>query len=457
MFRIDKETIQRFDRPGPRYTSYPTVPAWNTSVNDKVYREQLRVFGESEKTLSVYIHLPFCESLCSYCACNVIVRPQADRYADQYIDHLEKEIDMVTEAIGRKPVIQQMHWGGGTPTFLTGAQIQRLYEIVGRKFAITSDAEVAIEIDPRRVDYQKIDLLRNVGFNRVSIGVQDMDEVIMSALNRRQSRTMIEDVYRWCRSLNFSSVNFDLIYGLPGQTVAQFVETVDEVVALGPDRVALYSFAYLPGLKKNQSKVSREGLPDSDAKLDIFLNARDRFIAGNYVPIAMDHFARNEDEMAKAYRKHQLYRNFMGYTVKPADEFIGLGLTSIGFLEKAYIQNCKILPEYYRLIEGGHLPVERGLMLNQDDQIRQYIINELMCHFCVKKKYFKNLFQTEFDEYFEEEQTHLKQCEKDGLLNLSSSEILVTELGKIFIRNVCMGFDAYLKTSNKPATFSRTI
>ncbi|MBZ0167455.1 MAG: oxygen-independent coproporphyrinogen III oxidase, partial [Candidatus Omnitrophica bacterium] len=365
--------------------------------------------------------------------------------------------DLISERIGRKKTIRQFHWGGGTPTFLTESQIERLFNKVHDTFDIDYDGEIAIEIDPRTIDKSKIRVLKSLGFNRISMGVQDFDLRVQKAVNRIQSYYVVREYYDFCRSLGFTSVNFDLIYGLPYQTVSSFENTVHDVIGMRPDRVALYSFAYVPWLKKHQNKIDVEQLPTNEQKVDIFLKARERFLLNGYLSIAMDHFALKEDDLALSYNDDRLYRNFMGYTVKPADEYIGIGLTSIGFVENAFIQNEKIIGKYYRALDEGRLPVERGKLLTVDDRIRQYTINSMMCHFRLDKNRFKEVFQKDFDVYFETEQSHLEKCAQEGLLELNNHDIKVTELGKLFIRNICMGFDYYLQQKKVTARFSRTV
>jgi oxygen-independent coproporphyrinogen-3 oxidase len=454
---FDKETILKFDKPGPRYTSYPTAPEWSESVKAPVYEQQLRKFGQSDKTLSLYIHIPFCQSLCYFCACNVAIRRQDEKYGDEYLEYLFKEIELVRRHIGGKKKVRQFHWGGGTPTFLTEGQIERLFRHIQKNFEIDPSGEIAIEIDPRTIDKSKVKKLRELGFNRVSMGVQDFEETVQKSINRVQPFEMVQEFYDWCRELDFQSINFDLIYGLPNQTVATFEETVRRVIMLEPDRIALYSFAHVPWLKKHQNKIDPARLPSTDEKLDIFLKARGLFLNHGYEAIAMDHFALKDDEMAVAFREGTLYRNFMGYTVKPADEFIGLGVSSIGFLENAFIQNHRTIPAYFAALKDNELPVERGKMLSTDDRIRQWVISALMCRFFIGKEEFKRRFQVVFDEYFAEEQSHLRQCRQDGLLAVSMEKLEVTELGKIFIRNICMGFDWYLRQKNAHQRFSKTI
>jgi len=456
-FTIDKLTITKFDIAGPRYTSYPTAPVWSNEVNEQVYIQKLKDFGRSNKTLSLYIHVPFCQTMCSFCGCNVVIRKQDDKYGDEYLKYLFKEIDLVSRYIGSKRHVKQFHWGGGTPTYFSEEQIERLFNKVKENFDIDPGSEIAIEIDPRTIDRSKVQKLKTLGFNRISMGVQDFDPKVQEAVNRVQPYVLVKKFYDWCRELQFKSVNFDLIYGLPYQTCESFADTASKVVALKPDRIALYSFAYVPWLKKHQNKIDVNALPSSNTKLDIFLGARSQFIDGGYRAIAMDHFALKGDELATAFDQGTLYRNFMGYTVKPADEYIGLGLTSISFLENAFIHNHKALPEYYRHLEENTLPVEEGKILSADDQIRQWTINALMCQFQIDKKVFEGRFQVSFDGYYSAEQEHIHQCVKDQLIRIENEKIMVTELGKIFIRNVCMGFDQYLRHKNTSMRFSKTI
>jgi oxygen-independent coproporphyrinogen-3 oxidase len=454
---INKETILKFDVPGPRYTSYPTAPVWSEDVNEEIYMERLKAFGKTEKTLSLYIHIPFCRSLCSYCGCNVVIRKADERFGDEYLRYLSMEMDLVSRSIGGRKKVTQFHVGGGTPTFLSEAQIERLYVNAQKKFDIDPRGEIAMEIDPRTTEASKIKNLRGLGFNRISIGVQDFNEEVQRQVGRHQPYPLVKELHERCRELQFESVNFDLIYGLPRQTVRSFRETVEKVILLRPDRIALYSFAYVPWLKRHQKKIEASLLPSSDLKLDIFLNARAQFLEGGYKAIAMDHFALEEDELARAFEAGTLYRNFMGYTVKPADEYIGLGLTSIGFLEDTYVQNQKALASYERRLQCGRLPVERGKILSPDDKRRQWTIRSLMCQFEIDKKAFADRFSADFDRYFKEEQGHIGKCVQDGLIRVEGEKIGATDLGKIFIRNVCMGFDYYLKGKGSHQKFSRTV
>ncbi len=457
MLTITPETLKKYDVAGPRYTSYPTAPVWSSDVNETIYRQKLKIFSQSDKTLSLYVHIPFCETMCNFCACSVIIRRQDEKYSQEYLDYLFREIDLVAEAIGTKKTVRQFHWGGGTPNYLSEKQIESLFNKIKEKFHLDSEAEIAIEIDPRTIDKSKLQTLRELGFNRISMGIQDFNPDVQKAVNRIQPFEQVKDCYDFCRKLQFDSINFDLIYGLPQQTPKTFGETITKVIALKPDRIALYSFAYLPSLKKHQTKIDPKNLPSHETKLNLFLNSREQFLNSGYQAIAMDHFALQNDELAKAFNKGKLYRNFMGYTVKPADEFLGLGITSIGFLENLFIQNHKVLSEYYKSLKNGHLPIERGKLLSRDDQIRQWTINALMCQFEINKNLFSEKFGVDFDRYFTEEETHIQNCVKDHLITITPKNIQVTDLGKIFVRNICMGFDYYLNQKSTQTKFSQTI
>lgn len=454
---FDKSTILKYDVQGPRYTSYPTAPEWSGQLDEKVYAQKLAQLGRSSKSVSLYIHIPFCEQLCYFCACMKVIRSQDERHGQEYLEHLFKEIELVASLIGPKRTIKQLHWGGGTPTFLSQDQIESLFQKICRHFDVDKNGEVAIEVDPRTVTPAKLAVLKKVGFNRISMGVQDFHPQVMEAVNRAQSFEMVQSVTLESRRLGFGSVNFDLIYGLPYQTKDTFDSTIDQVITLKPDRIALYSFAYVPWLQKHQTKLDQNVFPDTDCKLDIFLNARQKLLSNGYQAIAMDHFALKGDEMAKAFNDRKLYRNFMGYTVKPADEYIGLGVSAIGFLEKTFFQNHKTIASYYKSLEADQLPIERGKELTLDDEIRRWVILQLMCHFRIDKNEFQRLFGQQFDVYFGYERDHLAFCLEDGLITQQDDVIEVTELGQLFIRNVCMGFDFYLRQTTGHKRFSRTV
>ncbi len=453
---LTPEIIERFTKPGPRYTSYPTAPEWGKFTNSD-YAVTLQQFGTTDQTLSLYIHIPFCVSMCSYCGCNVVIRKQNQRVGDEYLDYLAKELSLVITTMGRRPVLKQFHIGGGTPNYLAADQLHRLVGLVNQGFDWDVDAEKAIEIDPRVVTDAHLDALVDLGFNRISMGIQDFDPKVQVAVNRVQPYELVEGVMTRLRDRGFHSINFDLIYGLPHQKIDSFSHTLDQVIALSPDRIALYSFAHIPWLKSHQNLIDPGTLPGTEEKLGIFVMARDKLMANGYDAIAMDHFAKASDDMAVAFREGRLYRNFMGYTLKPADEYLGIGVTSIGFLAHTYAQNIKDLKAYFAALDRGELPVERGLRLSPDDQRRQWVITQLMCHFGVDKSQFETRFGEDFDTYFAEEAPHLAQCVTEGLITLSGEKIALTELGTLFVRNVAMGFDWYLRQPKGHKRFSSTV
>jgi len=454
---INEAVILKLDKPGPRYTSYPTAPEWSDSVGDDAYVRHLQAFGREQSDLSLYVHIPFCESLCYFCACTTNFRLKEGQGADEYLDHLEKEIRIIAAAVGTRKELRQLHWGGGTPSYLSEPQITRLFNICAGAFDIDLTGDISIEVDPRRVTQSKVKLLRSLGFNRISIGVQDFDQRVQEHVNRIQPFEFVKQFNDWCRAEGFGSVNFDLIYGLPYQTRESFNRTVELVYSLRPDRIALYSFAYVPWVRKHQQKLNKEAMPPASDKLHIFLDARSAFLAQGYEAIAMDHFALAGDSLAVAFRKGELYRNFMGYTTRPAEEYIGVGSSAIGFLGKGFFHNFKTLPAYYKALKQGILPVERGKVLSDDDLRRQWVINQLMCRFTLDRAVYQAKFGEDFNRYFSFESHHLAACVRDELLDDNGHTIRATALGKLFIRVVCMGFDRYLRESSVQKQFSRTI
>lgn len=452
---LTPEILRKYDVAGPRYTSYPTAPEWSSEVSHEDY--QLHLGKISDEDVSLYFHIPFCQSLCTYCGCNVAIRKHWPKYGDEYIDYLEKEMIAVTENLKKKLTVQQLHWGGGTPTFLNLEQISRLFQLIEKYFNINFEGELSIEIEPRTVDRDQLQLLRNLGFNRISMGVQDFDEKVQNAINRVHDFEKVKEIKEICDDLKFNSINLDLIYGLPFQTLEGYKETVKKVLLLKPDRVALYSFAHLPWLKSHHKKISEESLPNADEKLSIFLMASEAFSSGDYQRIAMDHFALNTDEMSIAFREGRLNRNFMGYTVLPTENIIGFGASSIGYVEGGYFQNEKSLINYYKGVNDTSFGIEKGLNLDEDDLIRRELISELMCHFELNRHRFSEKFNIEFDDFFDFEKEHLEKCVREGLCEDDGQNIKVTELGKLFVRNIAMGFDAYLREKGQHRRFSKVI
>lgn len=455
---LDPASVKKWNIPGPRYTSYPTAPIWKPSNSNDLFKEKLAVVSRKKRNLSLYLHIPFCQELCLFCGCHTLIRKPLPHYGDEYLQHLFTEIDMVASHLNHsKPEVRQLHWGGGTPTFLNESQITSLMRHLHSHFSITKDAEIAIEIDPRTVTYEKMSTLKHLGFNRVSFGVQDFNPKVQQAIHRIQPFSQVKDVMEWARELRFISLNTDLIYGLPYQTEQSFTETMEQLLSLSPDRVALYSFAYVPWLKPFQKKMPESAFPSPEEKINIFLNARRMFLQQGYVDIGMDHFSKSNDELAKALGENTLYRNFMGYTVRPADEYIGFGVSAISYIDHAFFQNEKHLKDYKAKLSDHTSPIAREMLLSKDDQIRSWVIQKLMCRFKLDKREFKTMFNEDFSSYFHMEIPELKDREQHGLLSNYDHEIQITPLGKVFVRNIAMVFDKYLNTGSDPGRFSKTV
>jgi oxygen-independent coproporphyrinogen-3 oxidase len=374
------DLLGRYDRPGPRYTSYPTAVEFHEGVDDTEYRNRLALADAlANQPLSLYMHLPFCEARCSYCGCNVVITRHR-HVEEQYLDYLEREIDLLAAHLPRRRTLSQMHWGGGTPTYHSPANLARIFTRLTRAFSFTADAEIGIEIDPRVTSVEQLTTLRGLGFNRLSLGVQDFTPEVQEAVNRVQSYELTRDIVLAGRDLGFGSVNIDLIYGLPYQTVAGFQRTLEQVLTLRPDRVAVYSFAFVPWIRAHMKHLPAEALPGAEVKLSLLAGTIDAFVGAGYRQIGMDHFALPDDELARAIDKRSLHRNFMGYTVQSARDMVALGVSGIGDVQGAFIQNVKKLSEYYGALDAGRFPIERGYVLGEDDRIRRYVITELMCN-----------------------------------------------------------------------------
>jgi oxygen-independent coproporphyrinogen-3 oxidase len=452
--------IERYDRPGPRYTSYPTAVEFHPGFTavDAVGRLQAAAAWRG-LPLSLYLHVPFCESRCAYCGCAVIATKHRD-VAATYLEYLEREIAMVAGALGGRRTVVQYHWGGGTPTYLTCEQMARLDGCVQRHFDIAPDAERAIEIDPRVTTPAQILLLRQLGFNRLSFGVQDFTETVQDAIQRRQSEEATRALYCFAREAGFESINFDLVYGLPRQTVDTFARTLTSVVDMRPDRIAVYSYAHVPWLRPNQKSIDPADLPDADLKRQLLGAAIACFTDAGYESIGMDHFALHDDELAIAAREQRLHRNFMGYTTRPAPDSVAVGMSAISDVAGAFSQNHKSLARYYEAIDAGRLPVERGYALDDDDKVRRFVITELMCNFRLHPAQLRERFGVELADYFAPELAGLTAADGpvgDGLLSINSDGLTVTTRGRLFVRNICMAFDRYLAAHQNRPVFSRTI
>lgn len=458
--RSTADLLRQYDRPGPRYTSYPTAVEFTDRFDEAAYRGRLEAAAsDPDAPISLYVHVPFCEERCTYCGCMTIITKKRD-VAAQYLDYLEHEIAMLARQLGGRRRVVQHHWGGGTPTYLTADQLERLYDTIARHFELDADAETAIEIDPRVTTREQLSLLRSLGFNRLSMGVQDFTPEVQQAIGRHQPEALTRDVYEFARAIGFTSINVDLIYGLPLQTLATFTRTLDSVASMRPDRVAVYSYAHVPWLRPHQSRIDQTQLPDRDLKFDLMGAAVGTFKTAGYDTIGMDHFALPGDALAAAARERRLHRNFMGYTTRRAGDMLGVGVSAIGDLRGALAQNVKKLPSYYGAIGNGLFPIERGYILTRDDVIRRHVISELMCNLFVDRHEVASRFGIDFDTYFAAEIEALTAAggpADDGFLRIDNDALEVLDEGRLFVRNICMQFDSYLPAHHGRRVFSRTI
>jgi oxygen-independent coproporphyrinogen-3 oxidase len=457
---VSLDLLHRYNVPGPRYTSYPTAPVWREELGAEDYGKILsRESGTaSPPPLSLYLHLPFCESLCYFCACTVVITGSNHSPEETYLASIEREMDWVAQRLGPGRTVTQLHWGGGTPTYFSPERLLRLGTRTREAFAFAPDAELGVEVDPRVTTPEHLDVLSRIGFNRLSLGVQDFDPAVQRAINRIQPYEQTRDLVRAARSLGFPSVNVDLIYGLPLQTPESFSRTIDAVLEIGPDRLAVYSYANVPWLKKHQNLFINR-LPDEGAKFEIFRTALTRFTDAGFEYIGMDHFARPQDELAVARRERTLHRNFQGYTTKSGTDLIGLGVSAIGSIGSHYVQNARELASYQAAITHRGAATFRGFHLSADDRLRRAVIQNLLCHGTVVKSEIEEAFDISFDRYFAPALERLVPCAEDGLVELTPAEVRATPLGRIFLRNLAMPFDAYLPASagSEKPVFSRTL
>ncbi len=458
--RFDAELIQRYDKSGPRYTSYPTAVQFHEAFGaDRYAAWTEHTNGEPiPRPLSLYFHIPFCDTVCFYCACNKIATKDRGK-AVPYLDHLYREIQMQGALFDKDRSVDQLHWGGGTPTFISHQQMRELMQTTGEHFRLRDDdeGEYSIEIDPREADSDTVAMLREIGFNRMSLGVQDFDPQVQKGVNRLQSYDETMTVLQAARAEGFKSVSVDLIYGLPFQSAASFNRTLDLIIGAGPDRLSLFNYAHLPEIFKPQRRIDADSLPSAAEKLRILQLSIQRLTDAGYVFIGMDHFAKPDDELAVAQQRHTLYRNFQGYSTHANCDLIGMGITSIGMVGDTYSQNVKTLDAYYGSLERGELPIMRGVELDADDLLRRQVIMELICHFELTFDRIERAFEIRFDEYFQAELNELTQMQEDGLLTVDTGHIQVTPAGKLLIRNICMVFDRYLRAPSSGQRFSKVI
>jgi oxygen-independent coproporphyrinogen-3 oxidase len=455
--RVSQEFLTKYNKPGPRYTSYPTAPVWNDAFGpDDLERVHERADRQGAP-VSLYMHLPFCESLCLFCACNVIIQKDKSAAAP-YLDVLKRELGRVSQSVSRERPVVQFHWGGGTPTYLTPAQIEDLFGAARESFTFAPDAEIGIEVDPRVTSVAHLETLRKLGFNRLSMGIQDFHPDVQKAIHRIQPFEMTRDLILAARTLGFDSINVDLIYGLPHQTPERFAHSVEQILELAPDRVALFSYAHVPWLKKQQGAFAMF-LPEGMQKFEIFRIGLLKFLEAGYLYIGMDHFAKPGDELAVSQQNRTLHRNFQGYTTKAGADLYGMGVTAISGIQDAYAQNHRDLPSWEKAVAARGIATMRGYHLSEDDKLRRSVIGRLLCHTVVIKDEVSREFGIDFDEYFSKELKRLEPSRDDGLVILGPDDIRTTWLGRIFIRNLAMVFDPYLERQQLAAKplFSKTL
>ncbi|TXH87083.1 MAG: oxygen-independent coproporphyrinogen III oxidase [Rhodoferax sp.] len=457
---VSDELLRRFDISGPRYTSYPTADRFVEAFTDADYAQALtqRRSGPAAMTLplSLYIHIPFCESLCYYCACNKIITKHHDRAAE-YLRYLEREVELHVERIGRGQTLSQLHFGGGTPTFLSDDELRALMGMLRRNFNFAEGGEYSIEVDPRTIDTSRLDTLKELGFNRLSFGVQDFDPAVQKAVHRIQPAEQVFALVAAARERGFASVNVDLIYGLPQQSPESFERTLAQVCELRPDRIALYAYAHLPERFKPQRRINIVELPSGASKISMLSRSLAAFLSAGYVYVGMDHFALPEDALAVAKRQGRLHRNFQGYSTQPDCDLIALGVSSIGRIGATYSQNAKTLDEYYDALNHGRFPIVRGLALTRDDLVRRAVIMAIMCQGHLQFEAVELAHLIDFKSYFAKELEDMKSLAEQGLVVMDGNSLQVTAQGWFFVRGVAMVFDKYLQTDRTRAKFSKII
>ena len=439
--------LDRYERTGPRYTSYPPIPSWSAAFGEVDYRAALTDCGGSGDPVAVYVHLPFCVARCFYCGCNATVT-RDNAVQRRYMDRLEREVGLVGEALGQRPRAVRVHWGGGTPNFLPLDQMVRLVDLLAKWFQVAPEAELSLEADPRVASPEQFELLKRLGFTRLSLGVQDLDPRVQAAIGREQSEIQVREAYSAARAAGFGCINLDLVYGLPGQTREGFARTLDAIVELRPERIACFSYAHVPWARPNQKRIDPSGLPTRDLRFSLFAVAVERLTAAGYVWIGLDHFARPEDELTVALGNRVLRRNFMGYTPNPAPHLLAFGMSGIGEVAGRYVQNHARLGVYQRELDEGRLPIGRGHQLTPRDRCRRAAITELMCNLELP---LDSLADPALDP-----RALFAPFAADGLVTLEGDRVAVTPRGRFFLRNICMALDAYSHPVDMPV-YSRTL
>ncbi|WP_131866829.1 oxygen-independent coproporphyrinogen III oxidase [Biostraticola tofi] len=449
----DADLIQKYNHSGPRYTSYPTALEFTENFSEPNFRQAVARYPA--RPLSLYLHIPFCHKLCYFCGCNKIVTRNSGK-VEAYLDTLEQEIRS-RSALFKGRQVTQMHWGGGTPTFLQPGQISRLMSLLRQQFDFAPAAELSIEIDPRDIALEMMDHLYHEGFNRISMGVQDFNPQVQQLVNREQDEALIFSLVDRARKLGFGSTNIDLIYGLPRQTLARFEHTLERVVSLGPQRLSVFNYAHMPQLFAAQRKIKQQDLPSPAQKLEILQHTIATLTEAGYQFIGMDHFAQPDDELAIAQREGKLHRNFQGYTTQGECDLLGMGISAISMIGDSYVQNQKEMKSYLQSVEQQGNGLWRGVSLSKDDCLRRDIIKSLICQFRLEYAPCENRYGIRFGEYFKEDLAMLKPLERDGLVTIGEQELSVSAKGRLLIRNVCMCFDVYLRQAQRQRQFSRVI
>jgi oxygen-independent coproporphyrinogen-3 oxidase len=456
---IDLSLLRKYDKPGPRYTSYPTAPLFKSTFTAQDFRDEIEATNAPGVTsdLSLYLHFPFCDTLCYFCGCTMLVTRDRKRI-QEYNRFIKQEIDLIAPKVAAGRRVVQLHWGGGTPSHLSADQIRDVAGHTLSSFQVGPDAEVSVEIDPRELTKDHLVALRESGFNRMSMGVQDFNQRVQEGINRIQPEAMTSEVYGWARELGFLSINLDLIYGLPFQTVRTFQETVRKIIQYSPDRIAVFNYAHVPWLKPHQKLIHQEDLPDPEEKLQILKMTIELLCSHGYEYIGMDHFSKPDDELAVAQKEKTLYRNFQGYSTKSGADLYGFGMSSISHFQDIYAQNVKTLPEYYAPLRSGTFATHVGYRMSEDDHIRKYVIMRLMCDLELDTRAVGERFGISFDTYFADSLEALKDFVDDGLVEIPEGRIAIVGAGRLLLRNIAMCFDAYLESMRKEKPiFSRTV
>ena len=458
MFNIDLDLVRKYDRPGPRYTSYPTAPQFHEGFKAENYLNELIRTNNSVNPpdLSLYFHIPYCDTLCYFCGCNMIVSRNRTRI-EEYVNYLKNEIDLLRTYTNTERKVAQLHWGGGTPTHLLPNEIEDLVSFINSSFDYVKNPENGCEIDPRELTFEHLEALKLGGFNRISMGVQDFNEKVQKAVNRIQPEDLTRKVVDWVRDLKFESINLDLIYGLPFQTVGDFEKSVDAMIDISPDRIALFNYAHVPWMKKHMSLIKEEDLPAPEEKLEILKMSVEKLTSAGYEFIGMDHFAKPEDDLAKAFHEKRLYRNFQGYSTNAGTDLYALGITSISQFGKVYAQNYKSEKEYYQFLDNGVIPVLKGYEMTEDDIIRKEVIMKIMCDFELEFNTIEEKFDINFEEYFKYGLDNFDELISDGLVEIKDRKIKVAEMGRLLIRNIAMNFDGFLERKEDTGKYSRTV